>query len=451
MSDFKTRLTRAASGFLYVFRGEDPSTGVEYFRFEASRLQATRGGMLADVTVFSNIETARVVPGSESKYVVRQVIDLLSARSKHDFGQLLNERIPAPAGAAAIGWATVIEEFSMSTLDALYAKPKVLDLSTVTPEFNVPYLVPYLLPKWHPTILYGAGGTGKSIFAASLAAAVQTGSDFIGWTCDQTNVLYLDWETEEGDMARRNALASAGLGLTSAAPVRYMRPGGPITDHAVLMAVAEVVAQEHIGLVVVDSVEMATESKGEKSDPNEKPKSYFAAMKMLDVTSVSIDHLSGEDMKQRKGVSSKPYGSVFKWNIARNIFELLDVSEGPDTTLLLKHRKSNVGLKSRDLTLGMTWAAIGDGGVRFRQDLARSSAYSQPLPGRVLTVLDAAGTALDMRSLESSLGTMPGYDPVTDIDILNAVRDLQRQRLVYHDPKTGLIHKTVLTPPPSTT
>ena len=104
MADFTTRLTKAASGFMYAFVAREQDSGQELFRFEASRLQHTRGGVLADVTVFSQIDTAHTVPGSKSNYVTRQVIDLLSARSKSDFGSLLNQYIPSPKGASAINW-----------------------------------------------------------------------------------------------------------------------------------------------------------------------------------------------------------------------------------------------------------------------------------------------------------------------------------------------------------
>lgn len=437
MSDFVTTLVKAASGFMYSFTGRELGTGDELFRFEASRLQQRAGQCLADVTVFSRISTARTVPGGTG-YVTRQTVDLLSARSKSNLASDLNRLIPAPKGASAINWEVTVEEFAQKVMDGENDRPEVLDLSSVAPNYDTPYLIPYLLPEDKPSILYAAGGTGKSVFAAAMAAAIQEGVDFLGWPVQQRNVLYLDWESDAGDISRRNALVSTGLGLTTPAAVRYTKPNGYLNDHDTLMHIAETVARYDIGFVVVDSTVMAMKTGQQQADPAEAAKEFYGAIKRLGVTALAIDHMSGEDMRRRPGSPSKPYGSVFKWNIARNVFEMVAPEDEPDT-LILKHRKCNVGPKMATKTLTMKWGNVTDG-VTFTES-AKAYKYEMTPGTRILTALAPMGSA-NMERLLEALASQPGYDPLNSVDVGISVAQLEEQELVYVDTARQVIHIT---------
>jgi len=66
-------------------------------------------------------------------------------------------------------------------------------------------------------------------------------------------------------------------------------------------------------------------------------------------------------MRRGRSGAAKPYGSVYKWNSARNAFELRERKE-PDhrgSHLTLKHRKSNLGVRMSDLNLTLQWDAAG--------------------------------------------------------------------------------------------
>ncbi len=422
MGDFDTTLRKSAGGFLYTFVAM--SEGTELFRFEASRLQHTRGGLLADVAVFSNISTARTVPNPRSGFVTRATMDMLSARSKSDFSVEMAQRIPAPEGQAGIDWKTTVEEFTQAVLDADAVRPKVLDLSTVPPTDELPYLVPYLLPENKPTILYGAGGTGKSILAMTLAAAVQTGCNVLGWPVEKRNVLYLDWETDERDLSLRNRLVSEGLGLSEPAPVKYMHLLEPLTDHETLSVIASAVEEHDIGFVVIDSVVMASPSTDQK-DPAAGAKDFFSATSVLGTTVLAVDHLAGDDMK-RPGSVTKPYGSVFKWNIARNVFEMRYIEK--DDALMLKHRKSNIGPRMTDKTLRLTWNGVGTGGTKFEHDA--HLIYTMPIGQRILETMKAGHTAKDV---EKVLNEDNAYDPVNSVDVKASMVALQQQGLLFDD------------------
>jgi hypothetical protein len=120
----------------------------------------------------------------------------------------------------------------------------------------------------------------------------------------------------------------------------YRQGTGPLTDQ--LHEVAQHVAQHGDRLLIVDSVGLAMPSRSDGADANEGALKLFSALRHLGLTTLLIDHVAGADMG-REGAVAKPYGSVYKFNLARNIFELRAGAPTPDGThhLGLYHRKSN--------------------------------------------------------------------------------------------------------------
>lgn len=65
------------------------------------------------------------------------------------------------------------------------------------------WLVPDLIPKRCVTLLFGDGGTGKSLLALQLAASVATGGDWIGHKLEQGRAVFFSAEDEDDDLHRR--------------------------------------------------------------------------------------------------------------------------------------------------------------------------------------------------------------------------------------------------------
>lgn len=80
--------------------------------------------------------------------------------------------------------------FPASDLDDLEVPPRT-------------WLVENLIPSGTVTLLGGDGGTGKSLLALQLAAAVATGSRWIGHTCTQGGAIYLTAEDDIDELHRR--------------------------------------------------------------------------------------------------------------------------------------------------------------------------------------------------------------------------------------------------------
>jgi hypothetical protein len=92
-------------------------------------------------------------------------------------------------------------------------------------------------------------------------------------------------------------------------------------------------------------------------------------------------------MNRGRAGAGKPYGSVYKWNSARNAYELRERKE-PDasgTHLLLKHRKTNIGRHQPDLALRLNWDDEHDVARWERETFA--AAMKQPVPEQIIDLL----------------------------------------------------------------
>ena len=346
----KSTFTSTGMGYIYTL---DDEVDDAFLTIEVSQLRSRGGSPLALLSTSSTIETARRIPGSDR--VLNAEVWLLSDTSRGGYAASLGRSIPPPKGAAAIDFRAVLEEVAQRVIDAENAPVGVVRLDPHVKRKTTHFLLEGILPAGKPTILYGAGGVGKSILASAFAVAVQTGTQWMGRKVKQAEVLYLDWETDEDDIAGRIKAVSLGVNTLAEAPlIRYASLVRPVEDR--VSQLARYVAEEKIELVIIDSVGMAMSSARDGSDASETAIRFFRALRGLNTAVLALDHVAGADMRTGRG-SAKPYGSVYKWNSARNAFELREDRE-PDTKgshLVLKHRKSNIGPRNPDLHFVMDW------------------------------------------------------------------------------------------------
>lgn len=338
------------TGAGYVYRIGD-HYDPDLLTIEVTNVRQRAGSVYALLTTSTTIPGARLIPGTER--VLNAEVWLLNERSRSEYAASLDRLIPAPEGAQRLNFGAVLEEMAQRVIEVENAPVSVVRLKPVNRQAT-PYLLEGLVPMRKPTILYGAGGTGKSILAAAIAVAVQTGAQFLGLHARQAEVLYLDWETDEEDLAGRVGAAARGVGVAEPA-IRYSAMVRPLEDR--VAALARMVKEEKIGLVIIDSVGMAMSAGSGNGDANETAIRFFRALRSLDAAVLAIDHVSGDDMRRGRAGASKPYGSVYKWNSARNAFELRTARD-PDMDgvhLLLKHRKTNIGHHYPDLPILLHW------------------------------------------------------------------------------------------------
>ena len=241
-----------------------------------------------------------------------------------------------------------------------------------------------------PTLVYGAGGIGKSQMALAWASALHTGTAVGGLQATQGNVLFLDWETSDRMTWHRNAglLKAAGVepgawpdpdhpesGRTGMVFYRFM--SGPVWDSVEFLK-AEV-ARLGIRTVVIDSAGPACGGEPESAAPTLK---FFDALRDMSdpnepVQTIILAHVTHE---ARKGGHSSPFGSVFWINLPRNCFELA-VSTGQQQShsdYALHHRKSNTGSLRPPLGFRLTWE---EGGCSIDElDIRKNSMLAAGLP-----------------------------------------------------------------------
>ncbi|MFI5399214.1 MAG: AAA family ATPase [Candidatus Binatia bacterium] len=198
-----------------------------------------------------------------------------------------------------------------------------------------------LIAADQPTIVFAPGGTGKSLLAVAATVAVETGAQTVPGThaTDPAKVLVLDWEDDARtwDFQLRAVCAGAGVPVPV---VQYQCMRTALADRVEEIAAA--IAEENIGLVIVDSVEAACGSGREHEGWNERAQRLMDAVRNLGVAALLLDHVAGTDIGQNTP-SNKMIGAVAKINRARYVFELRAEKEPTNDRieLVLRDTKRN--------------------------------------------------------------------------------------------------------------
>jgi hypothetical protein len=383
VSQLKGTLLPTGEG--YVYRWGDPQDP-DLVTIQISEMRLRNGSPYCVLTTYTNLPGARSMADG---HVLSSEVWLRNERGRGDYAAALTRLIPAPPNATPIDFGAMLEEVARLVIEH---QTNLLDITrlngNLAQQAPTAYLVQGVIPAHLPTILYGAGGVGKSILAATIAVAVQHGVKVLDRLTQQADVLYLDWETDAADIGRRMHAAAAGLGVEHPS-LLYASLAHPLESR--LTQLARMVAEEKIGLVIVDSVGMAMGPSPAGGDASESAIRFFGALRRLGTGVLAIDHISGDDMRRGGKGAGKPYGSVYKWNITRNAFELREARD-PDmhgVHLLLKHRKTNIGSRQSDMPLRLLWDNVR-GIATFGPDTAPVAAPSgQPLNVEVFDLLQS--------------------------------------------------------------
>jgi hypothetical protein len=266
---------------------------------------------------------------SGGRHVHQARMNLTSTRSRQDVASQCDKRV------GDVDWTSFIEESSVGVLEKFRAGEPVIDLATYTPSAGSKYKMYPLLLEGQANLLYGLGGSGKSYLATMIAAKVSKGyQDESGNVHAPERVLYLDYETGADEIYGRLSAIQLGLGLEPTPDILYHSSSQALSVE--IEQIQRVVAEEDVQLVIVDSVAYACGGEAETSQP---ATNYSNALRSLRTTTLSIGHVS-KDVR-----ASTPYGSVFWFNGARSIWEVVRSQDSGTNTLNLGliHRKVNNG------------------------------------------------------------------------------------------------------------
>jgi hypothetical protein len=187
------------------------------------------------------------------------------------------------------------------------------------------------LPLGEPSTLFGDSGIGKSATVYTLATAVATGRDFLESATTEGNVLFVDFEMDWKEAARRIHKAAKGLGITNLQSLHdrliYLNyRGRSIYDKEVHAEILLHLEAYNIKLLIIDSWERAflgnSIDGGEVNEANR----FLSSLLNDNRSALVIDHVSTSSQNKRLAG-----GSRHKRHAARMQYHFEMVSEDKET------------------------------------------------------------------------------------------------------------------------
>lgn len=257
---------------------------------------------------------------------------LNSVTGLDQFARKLERRIPQEQWG--VDWELIVEGLAGIVQDTHASGTGEVELGTVVPDETAQWSVDNLVIQGQANLIYGDGGTGKSMFCLWIAALMDQGhvNTDHGLVIEPGKVLYLDWETDASEVSTRVRNIHAGLGITNDSGIVYRAQTLPLAQDQ--DRIQDIVDERGIDLVIVDSMGMAVEGELESA---ETVLSFFRAVRTIGKTALIISHVN------RQGTI---FGSAYTNNSARNVWEASKAastvsSNEKDIAFNLFHKKAN--------------------------------------------------------------------------------------------------------------
>lgn len=306
---------------IYTVRWPDP----DWVTLEFDLLTTDRrtGDTSAEAAIYLTSE-------GDNRFLHRARLNLLSTIAQERLAKYIAGRAPH----LKVRWTEVISTSCDYILEEYRKGEPYIKLRDAPEPAHRGSLLPPLLAGDGTTILFGDGGTGKSLMAVAVAASLQSGQTVIGGLepTHQLHVAYLDWEWEAHVHRRR---------------LREMWPEGDLPDIVYVPCrrplieeadrIRRMVRDEAIGFLVLDSVALAC---GGEPESAEVAINFFNALRVLGLPSLAIAHVTKSDAK---GSADKPFGSAYWANTARSTWYVRrsDGSDQQHLSIGLFNKKAN--------------------------------------------------------------------------------------------------------------
>ena len=302
------------------------------FRVTASEIRRTGLGLYAELTV-------EVVRGDIVGHVHWERVNLSRGDDKQRTVKALGA-FCAERGHPEVPWERMIEGVRADVRTSQRGGAPFVRLAGVTPG-PMRWLVDRVLPLGEPTLVYAAGGAGKSTAVAALCMVIAAGRRLGPFRLvgPARSVVVCDWETTEAEWSRRLAAIARAVGHASPEAVHYRPESAPLVD--VLDSLRAKVRAEAAGLVVVDSLMAAL---GGPITPEFTTPFYNGLRSLGGEVSVLIVHHLGWSEGAREHGPPHAYGDVTITNRARAAWALVREEQGvepEDMQITMTNTKMN--------------------------------------------------------------------------------------------------------------
>ena len=261
-----------------------------------------------------------------------------------------------------------------------------------------PWVIEGLIPDGFPSMIYGAGGMGKSFLSAHLGIeACRGGQSFMGHSFprEPLNTLIIDYELDADVQADRVRKIARGLNTEIPENLHYYAP-----VKAAARALPEfrgLIKRHGIRFAVIDSWGGAGVDGGNPEDTT----AFLTELRNLGIATLILDHQA----KVQTGESydhKTAFGSVYKFNLCRSVFQLSKIGEGKNPmTLQLRHKKSNFGPLVDDLVLDVCFE--GDRVLFTQSSAPNPDERDFELIGEAMVTLGADGAKVNQQALTEHL------------------------------------------------
>lgn len=309
------------------FEWGDPDRAI----IEVEYVRDHRGEVSGEVSVTSTAPSGGLV------HVAR--VNLLSTRSLSEFAGHVAKR---SNGSSSADWHQLIAVVAVETVQRFRRGEPAVLLRDVIPAEDAGYIIPPLAVGRMPTILFGDGGSAKSMLALAAAATITSGHPYLGLEPSTvTTVGYLDWEMDGHEHRARLARLCDG----DLPGIVYIPCARPLADD--VDRIRREVIRHGIGYLVVDSVGLACDGPPEAAEVAIR---FFGAIRELGLGSLLVAHVN------RSGDTERPFGSAFWHNGGRlTWYAKLEADAAGSTTVGLFCKKANTGPKPSPLGYRIDW------------------------------------------------------------------------------------------------
>ena len=314
------------------------------FRIERVYDEKSRG-------VSGEIEVMTTYPGIET-FVSQGRVGLLSTVSQKTFVNRLKEHSPALEG---LDWTRMLARVCREVLKLHRQGEPVISLATYQRDERVSYRVDPLFPDRKDSLVHAPGGMGKTLLCANyFGVLVASGMQANGFSVEPGNVLIVDYETDADESQERSLAVARGLGIELPTNLYYRRAAQALASD--IEQLQREVLDKEIAMVVVDSAGPACGGEPESAEATIK---YFSALRSLNITTLTIAHVSKEK-------NEHPFGSVYWTNQPRRVFRLTSTQAPGDSsyTLGIINTKSNWGQRLPPIGLRVSFESDA---VRFEK------------------------------------------------------------------------------------